>query len=80
MCSSTLHDPIFPHVQFQQKYALACLATCAFPTNMHDPILPHVQFQQEYELASLGSFTVDSLSRGGTESLFFLCSLHVNVF
>ena len=80
MCSSSLHDPIFPHVQFQQEYALACLATCAVPANMHDPILPHVQFQQEYELASLGSFTVDSLSRGGTESLFFLCSLHVNVF
>ena len=57
MCSSTLHDPIFPHVHFQQEYALACLATCAVPTNMYDPILPHVQFQQEYELASLGSFT-----------------------
>ena len=80
MCSSSLHDPIFPHVQFHREYALACLATCAVPTNMHDPILPHVQFQQEYELASLGSFTVDSLSRGGMESLFFLCSLHVNVF
>ena len=57
MYSSTLHDPIFPHVQFHREYALACLATCAVPTNMHDPILPHVQFQQEYELASLGSFT-----------------------
>ena len=57
MCSSSLHDPILPHVQFQQEYALACLATCAVPTNMYDPILPHVQFQQEYELASLGSFT-----------------------
>ena len=55
MCSSTLHDHIFPHVQFHREYALACLATCAVPTNMHDPILPHVQFQQEYELASLGS-------------------------
>ena len=62
MCSSSLHDPIFPHVQFQQEYALACPATCAVPANMHDPILPHVQFQQEYELASLGSCMVDSMS------------------
>ena len=62
MCSSSLHDPIFPHVQFQQEYALACLATCAVPANMHDPILPHVQFQQEYELASLDSCMVDSMS------------------
>ena len=62
MHSSTLHDPIFPHVQFHREYALACLATCAVPSNMHDPIPPHVQFQQEHELASHGSCAVDSLT------------------
>ena len=36
MCSTTLHDPILPHVQYHQEYALACLATCAVPPNMHD--------------------------------------------
>ena len=76
MYSSTLHDPIFPHVQFHWEYALGCIATCTVPATMHDPIFPHVQFQQEYELASHGSCAVDSLSWGGTESWFFLCSLH----
>ena len=67
MYSSTLHDPILPHVQFHWEYALGCLATCTVPANMHDPIFPHVQFQfhQEYELASHGSCAVDNLSRGG---------------
>ena len=60
MCSSTLHDPIFPHVQFHWEYALGCIATCTVPATMHDPIFPHVQFQLEYELASHGSCTVDS--------------------
>ena len=36
MCSTTLHDPILPHVQYHREYALACLATCAVPPNMHD--------------------------------------------
>ena len=34
MCSSTLNDPILPHVHFLREYALACLATCAVPPNM----------------------------------------------
>ena len=32
--SSTLHEPILPHVQFHREYALACLVTCTVPPNM----------------------------------------------
>lgn len=34
MCSPSLYDPILPHVQSYQEYALACLGSCAVHLNM----------------------------------------------